>query len=213
MAGPDPAGRPGGGRVGAPQGVGGIEPIVRSTERMVLRGLVESDLDEYARVLHVSRETWTPWTPAADQNASPADLFRRELERARAGARAGTHVRLGAFEHGGPLVGVFALNEIVRGVFQSAHASWQVSGDRVGRGFGTEGVRALLDIAFDGAPGGLSLHRVQANIMPSNAPSLRIADKVGFRREGEALRYLRIAGRWQDHLMFAITSEEWPVPA
>jgi len=32
---------------------------------------------------------------------------------------------------------------------------------------------------------------------------------VGFRREGIAARYLRIAGRWEDHVMHAVTREEW----
>ena len=45
--------------------------------------------------------------------------------------------------------------------------------------------------------------------MPGNAPSLRVAEKVGLRREGLALRYLKIANRWEDHVMFAITREEW----
>ena len=38
---------------------------------------------------------------------------------------------------------------------------------------------------------------------------MRLARSVGFRREGDALRYLHIAGEWQDHVMFAITVEEW----
>jgi ribosomal-protein-alanine N-acetyltransferase len=69
-------------------------------------------------------------------------------------------------------------------------------------------VRALLDIAFAEVPEGLGLHRVQANIIPRNAPSLRIAEKVGLRRQGLALRCLGIAGQWEDHVMLAMTKEE-----
>ena len=82
----------------------------------------------------------------------------------------------------------------------------------MGRGLATEGVRALLDIAFSPEPEGLGLHRVQANVMPSNAASLRVVEKVGLRQEGAAERYLRIAGRWEDHLMFAVTTEERTSP-
>jgi len=194
----------------------GLKGLGIETERLELRALVESDRREFTRVLNVSREGWRPWTPARDEWVSDADLFAGELRRADAGARAGTHLRLAAFERNGLLVGTFALNEIVWGAFQSAYASWQVSDDRVGRGFGTEGVRGLLRLAFAEAPLGVGLHRVQANIMPSNAPSLRIADKVGFRREGMAERYLKIAGRWEDHVMLALTAEEWdagPLPS
>jgi ribosomal-protein-alanine N-acetyltransferase len=82
-----------------------------------------------------------------------------------------------------------------------------VSAEVVGRGLATEGVRALLDVAF-AAPPGLALHRVQANVIPDNVRSLRVAEKAGFRREGYAPRYLKIAGEWRDHVMFAILADE-----
>ncbi|HSH76339.1 MAG TPA: GNAT family protein, partial [Longimicrobiales bacterium] len=167
-----------------------------------------ADRGEFVRVLEVSRDAWTPWMPSRPSDPSGADAFELELTRARTGREAGTHLRLAAFLEDHRLAGLFSLNEIVRGPFQSGYAGWSVSADQVGRGLGTEGVRALLDIAFTDAPVGLGLHRVQANIIPENGASLRIAEKVGLRREGLALRYLRIAGAWEDHLMFALTREE-----
>ena len=163
---------------------------------------------EFTRVSDVSRSEWAPWTPAREPDHTDEELFRRELLRGVNGTRSGTHLRLAGFTEQGALVGMFALNDIVRGAFQSAYASWQVSSDLTGRGFGTEGVRGLLDMAFDHASEGLGLHRVQANIMPANGASLRIAEKVGFRREGLALRYLKIAGRWEDHVLLAITKDD-----
>jgi len=69
----------------------------------------------------------------------------------------------------------------------------------------TEAVGLALDDGF----GGLRLHRVQAATLPHNHGSIRVLLKNGFRREGLAERYLLIDGRWQDHLLFALTSEEW----
>ena len=196
----------GGGRSGEAVGdVTEIARVGRSTSRMLLRALEEADSLEFVRVAEGSRSEWAPWTPAPEAGQTPHELFRRELLRTVTGTKVGTHIRLAGFTEEGALVGMFALNEIVRGAFQSAYASWQVSSDMVGQGFGTEGARALLDLAFDDAPHGLGLHRVQANIMPANGASLRIAEKVGFKREGLALQYLRIGGRWEDHVMFAIT--------
>ena len=62
-----------------------------------------------------------------------------------------------------------------------------------------------MSFAFDT----LALHRVQAAVMPRNGPSRRILEKRHFREEGYAARYLRIAGRWEDHLLYALTAEEW----
>lgn len=198
-----------------------LASIAAHTERLVLRPLRLSDEASFVYADRASREAWAPWTPAGTASLSSEDRFARELERSVRGAAAGTHLRLGAFLDSGrtnqtmsdrsddTFVGLFALNDIVRGVFQSAHASWQLSVDRLGEGYGTEGVRGLLKLAFAAAGEGVALHRVQANIMPANTPSLRLAARVGFRREGVAERYLKIADRWEDHVMFAITVEEW----
>ena len=43
--------------------------------------------------------------------------------------------------------------------------------------------------------------------MPSNARSIRVIEGVGFRREGLAERFLQIAGKWEDHLIFARTAD------
>ena len=66
----------------------------------------------------------------------------------------------------------------------------------------------MLDFAFAPPPTGIALHRVQANIIPNNAASVHVAQKCGFRLEGTAKRYLKIAGEWQDHAMYAKLAEE-----
>lgn len=183
--------------------------ITRRTARMLLRPCGPSDVEALERSLSLSREEWAPWVPEAEGDPTLREMVERHVTRVVEGAEAGTHLRLTGFLEDGRVAGYFSLNEIVRGAFWSAYAAWSVSADVMGRGLGTEGARALLDIAFTDAPDGLGLHRVQANIIPSNARSLRIAEKLGFRREGLAARYLKIAGKWQDHVMFATTREEY----
>lgn len=108
----------------------------------------------------------------------------------------------------GRIAGFFGLNNIVRGVFQNADAGWSVSADCLRMGLATEGVAALLDVAFAPPPRGLGLHRVQANVIPTNVASLKVAERCGFRREGVSLRMIEIDGRWQDHVNFAKLGDE-----
>jgi ribosomal-protein-alanine N-acetyltransferase len=113
----------------------------------------------------------------------------------------------GIVERGdGVMVGRVNLSNVVRGAWHNATLGYYVGREWNGRGYATEAVRQVLAFAFETA----RLHRVQAGAMPRNAPSVRVLEKNGFRREGLAQRYLRINGVWEDHLIFAMTSEEWP---
>jgi ribosomal-protein-alanine N-acetyltransferase len=50
--------------------------------------------------------------------------------------------------------------------------------------------------------GELGLHRVQAGTLVHNHGSRRVLQRNGFARFGLAERYLRIAGEWQDHVLW-----------
>lgn len=178
------------------------------TDLVELRPLRECDRLEFIRVHQVSAAHFGPWLPQRNPLDSLDHLFTDQLQKAALAFKGGTELRLGGWLPDGRLAGLFSLSQIHRGPFLSAYAGWQVSADCLARGVGTSGVLGLLDLAFAPEPIGLGLHRVQANVIPTNTPSLRVAEKVGFRLEGKALRYLKINGQWQDHLMFAKLADE-----
>ena len=185
-------------------------PLIVSiqTDLVLLRPVRPEDQSEFVRVNEISREHFRPWMPTLPPGKSFDEVFEEGLVRAEKAEREGTEVRLVAVLPDGRIAGFFALTQIFRGAFENAYAGWRVSSDQLGRGIATSGVIALLDLAFSPEPEGLGLHRVQVNIIPSNRASVRVAEKAGFRLEGEAKDYLKIDGRWQDHLMFAKTAEE-----
>ena len=103
------------------------------------------------------------------------------------------------------IAGVFNINEIVRGAFQSAYLGFYATVDYAGKGFMSLGLKMLLHEAFNE----LKLHRVEANIQPTNTSSIHLVTQNQFRKEGFSPRYLKINNTWQDHFRYALTAEEW----
>ena len=55
----------------------------------------------------------------------------------------------------------------------------------------------------------LRLHRIEAAIVPRNAASRRVAEKLGLRNEGTSIGLLQIRGVYEDHVRYAMVSSEW----
>ena len=103
------------------------------------------------------------------------------------------------------IVGAFNIGEIVRGLFQSAYLGYYAFAPHAGAGYMSEGLELVLHVAFRV----LKLHRVEANVQPTNRRSLALVRRAGFVREGYSRRYVRIAGRWRDHVRMALLVEDW----
>lgn len=97
------------------------------------------------------------------------------------------------------VIGAVNLRSIIRGAMMGATLGYGLAPDAVGRGYMTESAKRVVGIAFQE----LALHRVEVNIMPRNSPSLAVAERAGFVREGLSPRYLQINGRWEDHVRLA----------
>jgi ribosomal-protein-alanine N-acetyltransferase len=147
---------------------------------------------------------FAPWMPRRDPGWFTLEKRRLDLTNAAAEHAGGIAYHFGIALNG-ELVGRINLTDVVRGVFQSAHVGYLVGEEHCGHGYATAAVQAVVDFAF----GPAALHRVQAAVMPRNIASLRVMEKARFRQEGLAQRYLCINDAWEDHLLFAMTQEEW----
>jgi ribosomal-protein-alanine N-acetyltransferase len=180
---------------------------VPSTTPIQIRESSEADAEAFHRLLVANRDFLRPFEPARPDWFFSLAGVRGELERATSDREADLLYAFGIWERAsGQLVGRIALANVVRGAWQNATLGYFVGQDWGGRGFATDAVRQVLGFAF----GKGRLHRVQAAVMPRNAPSIRVLEKNGFRHEGVAQRYLQIDGTWEDHAIYAITSEEGP---
>jgi hypothetical protein len=83
-----------------------------------------------------------------------------------------------------------------------------VSESRAGRGLAAAAVADVTELAF----GELGLHRLDAATLLHNTPSQRVLLRNGFRPFAVAESYIKIAGRWQDHILFQLFSPGGTTP-
>ncbi len=176
--------------------------------RVALRPLCDRDFDAWNEVRLANDDWLTKWEPAQPPG-SPDPVRDRSVFHLRCDARrrdrqSGRGYAFGVFVDG-RFAGEMNLSAINRGAHQSGYIGYWIDHRLAGNGYAPEALVGLLEFGFDE----LDLHRLQISIIPRNAASRRVVEKLEIRSEGVAERYLQINGVWEDHIRFAITSEEW----
>mgnify|MGYP001451901778 CR=1 FL=1 len=152
-----------------------------------------------------NREAFLPWEPVRSPEFFTLDGQRiiNEHTRTMWENDRGYAYALHAEDHG--VVGRVAFSNLVRGAAQRADVGYMVDAGLWGRGIATSGLHRSLGEAFSS----LRLHRIDACIMPRNDRSRRVLEKCAFRVVGLSPRHLMIAGRWEDHIIYTLTAEDW----
>ena len=184
-----------------------VLPLELAGWRVRLRTLGEEDYEQWYEVRTRCRDWLLPWEPrpagaqpiSEDRSSFVARCAARERER-----QLGSGYGFGIFVDG-RLAGEITLSSIQRGPFQNAFIGYWVDRELAGQGIVPEATVVVLRFAFEE----LGLHRVEIAIVPRNGASRRVVEKLGIREESVAVRYLEIDGEWEDHVRYAITSEEW----
>ncbi len=165
-----------------------------------LRPLLRADVAALARLTRANRaflagsgplRTEEYFTDAGQERAVLASLEAAEN---------GTTFPMVIVDESDVLVGTLNLNSIIRGAFQSTSIGYWVSQERNGEGIASAAVAAAKHVAFEE----LGLHRIQGETLVDNQASQRVLLKNGFTRYGVAPDYLKIAGRWQEHVLFQV---------
>jgi ribosomal-protein-alanine N-acetyltransferase len=168
-----------------------------STERLDIRRPSGRDRSDVVAASIRSRELHHPWLVAPVD----AESYLGYLRRLRSSRHAGFLLRT---RDGGDAVGIVNVSDIILGNFRSAHLSYYAFAGHEGQGLMAEGLRWVVPHAFSR----LGLHRLEANVQPTNEPSRRLVQACGFRLEGFSPNYLTVDGAWRDHERWAITAED-----
>jgi len=176
--------------------------------RVMLRPLVVSDFPAWREVRRRNVDWLTKWeaqrVPGQPDVVEDRDAFAVRCSARQRERQLGTGYGFGIFVDG-EFAGEINLTAVQRGPFQNAYVGYWIDEKQAGNGYMPESLVVLARFAFEE----LHLHRIQISIIPRNAPSRRVVEKLGIRDEGIAQRYLEINGVWEDHVRYAITAEEW----
>lgn len=176
------------------------------TDRLILKVLDQSRAQQVLAYYRRNQVFLERWEPARDNNFYTKDFQRDNLKNELKKIKNDSMYRWWIYkiEDTSRVIGSIALNNIIRGCFQSCFLGYKLDKDEINNGYMTEALTRIIYFAFHD----LRLHRLEANIMPHNKPSLRVVEKLGFRKEGLARKYLKINGKWEDHLCMVLLNED-----
>ena len=177
-------------------------------EKVFMRVPMERDWRDYAEIRAASRKFLEPWEPTWPSDALSRDAFYRRMNRYTSDWRNDTGYSMFLFDQESTaLVGGISLSNVRRGVALCGTLGYWMGETHAGKGYMHEGLRLMLRFAFDE----LMLHRTEAACLPHNEASRNLLLGCGFSQDGHAKKYLKIRGVWQDHLLFSLLSEDFPV--
>ena len=90
-----------------------------------------------------------------------------------------------------------------------AHLGLGIGEEHRGRGIGTDATRVMLHYGFVDR----GLHRVQLEVLATNAAALRVYEKAGFREDGRMREAAWVRGGFVDEVYMSVLATEFPPPA
>ena len=171
------------------------------TERMVLRLPQHGDYRQWALLRESSAAFLQPWEPSwASDHLSRKSFTNRVYW---AGRSQGQGTALALFltrRTDRALLGAITLDNIRRGPSQSGTLGYWIGQPHARQGYMREAIEAMAHHAFRR----LDLSRLEAACLEENAASRGLLERSGFKYEGVAQAYLQIAGRWRNHVLYAM---------
>ena len=175
-------------------------PII-TTPRIVLRWISEDDIDSLYEIFS-NRHVMRYWSTVPLPNREAAVALQREIA---GGNESETMFKWGlALRDSNTVIGTTTLfnlnldNGRAELGYAMSHAHW-------GKGYMNEALNALVSHAFEV----MDLRRLEADVDPRNAASIRVLEKLGFQREGFLRERWHVNGEIQDAFFYGLLRREW----
>lgn len=170
------------------------------TERTLITLVRTDDASDLRAYYLRNTEHLAPWEPLRPEDYHSAAAWKDRARDFAGEALRGVAYRYVARPEGSrEIIAVANFTNVVRGVFLACHLGYSIDREMQGLNIMFEVLDALIPHVFHT----YGLHRVMANYMPENARSAQLLQRLGFEVEGRARDYLKINGKWRDHVLTA----------
>ncbi|AIY43246.1 Ribosomal-protein-S5p-alanine acetyltransferase [Collimonas arenae] len=179
------------------------------TDRLELQLLSLDRVDAVAEYHIKNREHLAPWEPLRDDDYFDVQQCSERIKNAHANHELGTALHFIVSEIGSDrMIGACNFTNIVKGPFMACNLGYSLAHDAQGKGYMQEALHMAIRHVFES----VGLHRIMANHLPGNLRSEKLLHGLGFEKEGYAKSYLRIAGKWQDHVLNSLVNPADKMP-
>lgn len=170
------------------------------TKRLHLRPARFSDAPALLDYQLRNRDYLQPWEPLREEHFYLLESMQQRLSDMEKHMQAGNSLHLLLFrpDEGG-ILGECNFTQIMRGPFNACYLGFSLDQHAQGCGFMHEALHAAIEYMFTQE----KLHRIMASYRPENMRSEALLLRLGFEQEGRARSYLKINGRWADHVLTA----------
>lgn len=168
-------------------------------QKTYLRAPRIDDFSQWRDLRSSSRSFLAPWEPTWTDDELLLSSFRRRINHYAKLVNDDLAFPFFVFTPDGEhLLGAVTVSNIRRGVAQMATLGYWTGEAFANNGVMTDAIRAVLRFAGEE----LQLNRLEAACLPGNLPSIRLLQRTSFAREGFAHSYLKINGKWEDHILW-----------
>ncbi|MEH3087886.1 MAG: GNAT family N-acetyltransferase [Xylophilus ampelinus] len=170
------------------------------SDRIILIDPGSVQISELVRFRRSNRDHLQPWEPLRNEFYSEQGVEHqlRELS-TQVSSCAAMHWFL-QLKDDDTVVGTCSFNNIMMGPFQACNLGFSLDHQHQRKGFMHEALTFAIEHAFAAK----ATHRIMANYRPENIRSENLLIKLGFVREGYARSYLKINGKWEDHILTSL---------
>ena len=177
------------------------------TDRLLLRTARPEDLDAIVSFTRINRQFFAPFEPQSKEDYFTEAFWQERVRDYQENIANDYSYHIFVFRREGhqEVIGKINFSNIVRGAMQGCHLGYALGEKQQGHGYMHEALSSAIGHMFTER----NMHRIMANYMPENIRSENVLNKLGFQREGLAKDYLRLNGKWRDHILTSLVNPNW----